>query len=189
MTINEARAYLSFNDLEEIQECYENYLFEQKCFFREKQVHSKLYQSKFVKLQKSIEAFAALEFKESHDPTDFCYEPVNYTGIILSDFHTFHYGKNQLFALLYQATTISKIKLIADSILDNELRYALTWKEIKVLLPEDIPYKIVDPMMVLSDVIALEKKGVVSNKDYNPSLNLDFGNLNAEINRLTKISH
>lgn len=189
MTLIEARAYLSFNDLEEIQECYENYLFEQKRFFREKQVHSKLYQSKFVKLQKSIEAFATLEFKESHDSTDFCYKPINYTGIILSDFHAFHRVKNQLFTLLYQATTISKIKLIADSILDNELRYALTWKEMKVLLPEDIPTKIVDPMMVLTDILAVEKKGVVSKKDYNPMLNLELQNLNTEINRLTKISH
>jgi len=189
MTINEARAYLSLDDLEEIQECYENYLFDIKRFFREKQVHLKLYQSKFIKLEKANEAFVTLEFNETFDSADVSYEPSIYSGIILSDFHAFHYGKNQLFALLYQATTISKIKLIADSILDNELRYALTWKEMKVLLPEDIPYKTVDPMMVLTDILAVEKIGIVSNKDYNPSLNLDFGNLNAEINRLTKISH
>jgi hypothetical protein len=84
---------------------------------------------------------------------------------------------------------LSKIISIAKCILDNELKYAETWKLLNVALPEEIPTKIVDPMMVLSDVIALEKKGVVSNKDYNPMLNLEFQNLNTEINRLTKISH
>jgi hypothetical protein len=189
MTINEARAYLSLDDLEEIQECYENYLFDLKRFFREKQVHLKLYQSKFIKLEKANEAFVTLEFNETFDSADVSYEPSIYSGIILSDFHAFHRVKNQLYALLYQAINISKIKLIAECILDNELRYAQTWKALNDTLPKDIHYKTVDPMMVLTDILAVEKKGIISNQDYNPLLNLDFGNLNAEINRLMKISH
>ncbi len=189
MTLSEARAYLSLYQFEGIQECYEDYVFEQKRFFKEKQVHPKLYESKFIKIKKAIEAFTIIQYKESQDPTDFYCEPFNYTGLILSDFHAFHRVKNQFFTLLYQATSLSKIISIAKCILDNELKYAETWKLLNVALPEETPTKIVDPMMVLSDVIALEKKGVVSNKDYNPMLNLEFQNLNAEINRLTKISH
>jgi len=52
MTINEARAYLSLSaETENIQEVYEDYLFEQKLIFRNKPIIKSVFLKKISKIE------------------------------------------------------------------------------------------------------------------------------------------
>jgi hypothetical protein len=51
MTKGEAKAYLSFSDEQNLEDNYEEYLFKQKEFFRQKPVSKKIYTNQFLKIE------------------------------------------------------------------------------------------------------------------------------------------
>ncbi len=190
MTIGEAKAYLSIADSDDISDCYDTFIFEQKQFFKQKNIHPKIFESKFLKIDKAREAFAILGIEEKKTTNAFLFEKPLLKGMILADFHLYNTVKNSLFSQLFNASTLSEIQLISGYLLENELNYAATWEPMKNKLSDQHEFKNwTDPMYVLKDIQSAEKMGVIHVNDFLSTKQEGFNYLKAEINRLNKLNH
>ena len=189
MTLNEARAYLSYNESQDIEEFYEDFIFDQKQFFKQKQVHKKLYEAKFKKINQAIHAFEILGITEKSKSSIFAFTTPTFSSNIQTNFHTYHNSRNNLFFELYGANTLSEIEPIAASIINLENLYAETWISQKHHFSMGEPTNIMDPMNVLADILLLERKGINQTNEYNPKIHSDCTFLNADIYRLFCVNH
>ena len=71
MTKGEAKAYLSYSDEQNIEDHYEEFLFKQKAFFRQKPISKRVYNNQFIKIERALEAFEILGFKVTNDELEF----------------------------------------------------------------------------------------------------------------------
>jgi hypothetical protein len=189
MNLNEARAYLSYNESQDIEEFYDDFIFDQKQFFKQKQVHKKLYEAKFKKINQALHAFETLGIEDKTNSSKFSFTTPTFTSNIQTNFHTYHNCRNSLFFELYNATFLSEIEPIATSIIFLENLYTETWISQKHHFSMGDQTNIIDPMNVLADILLLEKKGIINTEEYNPNIHTDCVFLKADIYRLFCVNH
>jgi hypothetical protein len=183
MTKGEAKAYLSFSDEQNLEDHYEDYLFKQKEFFRQKPVSKKIYTNQFLKIEKAIEAYGILGFKINKSTLVF--HKTKFSEKLKEIFNLYHSTKNQLFQLLYSVESLEELILIGSQLLILEKEFASCFKEINA---GDINPVKTDPMEVLKNINELNQAGIHYTNQLNinePSL---YNSLFAEIRRLKNFS-
>lgn len=184
MTINEARAYLSLSaETENIQELYDEYLFEQKLYFRNKPAIKSVFLKKISKIELAKSAFEVLGIKDSlMNFPDILW---NFNRNILSNFHEYHQKKNTILQLIFNSKELTELMHITPKLVDLEISYSLLWSKFDVHIEKK---SVVDPMKVLSDLKKLETRNIKNYIEFHPEVHKDLIYLYAEIARLSMVN-
>jgi hypothetical protein len=183
MTKGEAKAYLSFSDEQNLEDHYEEYLFKQKEFFRQKPVSKKIYTNQFLKIEKAIEAYGILGFKINK--SSLVFNKTTFNEKLKEIFNLYHSTKNQLFQLLYSVESLEELILIGSQLLILEKEFASCFKEINA---GDMKPQKTDPMDVLKNINELNQAGIHYTNQLNINQQSLYSSLFAEIQRLKSFS-
>jgi hypothetical protein len=183
MTKGEAKAYLSYSNEQNLEDNYEEYLFKQKEFFRQKPVSKKIYTNQFLKIEKAIEAYGILGFKINKSTLVF--NKTTFREKLKEIFNLYHSTKNQLFQLLYSVQSLEELILIGDQLLILEKEFASCFKEIHA---GDMKPQKIDPMDVLKNINELNQAGIHYTNQLNINQQSLYSSLFAEIKRLKNFS-
>lgn len=183
MTKGEAKAYLSYSNEQNLEDHYEEYLFKQKEFFRQKPVSKKIYTNQFLKIEKAIEAYGILGFKINK--RSFAFNKITFSENLKEIFNLYHSTKNQLFQLLYSVESLEELILIGSQLLILEKEFASCFKEINA---GDMKPLKTDPMDVLKNINELNQAGIHYTNQLNINQQSLYSSLFAEIRRLKNIS-
>jgi hypothetical protein len=183
MTPEEAKAYLSFkNDQIDLEEHYEEFLFQQKDFFRQKPISYKLYNKHFLKIEQAIEAYETLGFISVKSNQTF--KEVEFNQEIKQVFDLYHLSKNNLFQQLYSTENLSELILIGNNLLNIERQYKACFESVFL---DDLKLTTPNPMEVLQDIKKLNEKGICFTYQIDSVEHSTFKYLLAEINRLKRL--
>ncbi len=183
MTPEEAKAYLSFkNDQIDIEEHYEEFLFQQKDFFRQKPISYKLYNKRFLKIEQAIEAYETLGFISVK--SNLAFKEVEFNQEIKQAFDLYHLSKNNLFQQLYSTENLSELILIGNNLLNIERQYKACFESVFLA---DFYLTTPNPMDVLQDIKKLNEKGICFTYQIDSVEHSTFKYLLAEINRLKRL--
>jgi hypothetical protein len=172
MTQGEAKAYLSFYAEQNVEDHYEEYLFRQKAFFKQKPISQKIYTNQFLKIEKAIEAYEILGFK------------LNKSLLV---FHKTIFNENlkEIFDQ-YHHTSLFDLLLLSKELLHVEKQYCSCFEN--CVLPESTNTP-PNPMDVLQDIKGLNKAGVYFIRELNTIEFSTHIHLVAEINRLKRLEN
>lgn len=179
MTKGEAKAYLSINNEVDIEEHYDNFLFRQKEFFRQKPISKIIYIKQFSKIEQANEAFCELGFYRSAKITDFKLPVFNLE--IKHNFNLYYSTKNQLLQKLYSVHSLSDVITIGNSLLTLDKEYATCYKEIILKLDK---LETSNPMNVLKDINKLNSIGIYFITQLDEKKHSNFTYLLGDIYRL-----
>lgn len=159
MTIEEAKLFFKLEEEDDIQDAYDEQLFEFKQFFLSKPIISKVFKSKLEKLAKFEEAFCLL--------TDSRFKPLiaEKTSIVFSDnvleaFQRFEQLKSELKQQISLATSSSDLAQKVDSLLVVTYTYYQKWRTSELLPVEiDVIAKDPDAMELLTAIRTFNMQG------------------------------
>ena len=184
MTQGEAKAYLSFYAEQNVEDHYEEYLFRQKAFFRQKPISKKIYSNQFLKIEKAIEAYEILGFKLNKSPLVF-HNPL-FNENLKEIFDQYHHTRNQLFQQIYSTQSLFDLLLLSKELLQVEKQYCTCFEN--CVLPESTN-TLPNPMDVLQDIKGLNEAGVYFVRELNTKKHSTYIHLLAEINRLKRLEN
>lgn len=179
MTKGEAKAYLSYSDEQNIEDHYEEFMFKQKTFFRQKPISKRVYNNQFIKIERALEAFEILGFKVTNDELEF--KKITFVEDLKQLFNLYHSMKNQLFQFLYSSESLLNIIFIGRELLNLEIEYAACFKKIDFSISKPT---LPDPMNVLKDINDLNEIGIQFTNQLDFNKHSSFLYLFSEINRL-----
>lgn len=160
MTRSEALMY--FPEGDDLEDIYEEKLFEWKNFFVNRFPVRKLFASKLATLDLHKEAYAELGGEEESGLFDL--PPVSFTDDLLENFTRYSQHRNLLKARLFAAVSFDQIKQIAEALLSLTLEYAQAFAhdtEVEVEVRLSIEP---DPMELLEALRRAKELGVSSKK-------------------------
>lgn len=181
MTQGEAKAYLSFSNEQNLEDHYEEFLFKQKEFFRQKPILKKIYSNQFLKIEQAIEAFDTLGLTRKKEPL--ILNEINFGVELKQIFNLYHSTKNQLYQFLYNTESLESIILIGNELILLESEYATCFNEV---IFSDSSLSLPDPMNVLKDIDELNKIGVHFTHQLDLNKHSQFVYLFSEINRVKR---
>lgn len=152
MTREEALQLVGIEDLEDLEDAFEDLFFEHKKYFLTKVPIRKLLESRYKKLI-DLESAVSLLGMPINKPKAFANVSFQTDSLILETFRSFQHAKNQLKAQIANATSIRSLISSVDNLLDNELIYAEMWHEESLeITPDVLVSKEVDPMELLHGI-------------------------------------
>jgi hypothetical protein len=184
MTQGEAKAYLSFYGEQNIEDHYEDYLFRQKAFFRQKPISKKIYSNQCLKIQKAIEAYEILGFTLNKSPLVF--HKTLFNENLKEIFDQYHHTRNQLFQQIYSTQSLFDLLLLSKELLQVEKQYCSCFENCVSTESTNTPP---NPMDVLQDIKGLNKAGVYFIRELNTIEFSTHIHLVAEINRLKRLEN
>lgn len=148
--------YFSEQDLEDLEESYENRMFEHQKFFLEKAPISKIYEARIKKIEQFHAEYKTLGGMHSDEPL--VLSNFEFTGDNVKQlFHQHHQVRNQLKLMLMQAPSAIHLIWIARKMVDIEKGYAALWA---IDNPEEVLVsKEEDPMDLLAAIIEWNDSG------------------------------
>lgn len=179
MTQGEAKAYLSYSEEQHLEDHYEEFLFKQKEFFRQKPISKKIYNNQFEKIERAIEAFEILGLSRNKEPL--ILNEINFGVELKQIFNLYHSTKNQLFQYLYSTESLINIILIGNELMRLETEYASCFNGVNF---SDSNQSLPDPMNVLKDINELSKMGIQFTHQLDLYKHSNFVYLFSEINRV-----
>jgi hypothetical protein len=182
MTKGEAKAYLSYSDEHHLEDHYEEFLFKQKEFFRQKPISKKIYNNQFAKIEQALEAYEIIGFTRKRELT--VSKEISFGIELKQIFNLYHSTKNQLFQCLYSTESLQNIILIGNELIRLETEYATCFNKMNF---SDSKPSLPDPMNVLKDINALNEIGVLFTDQLNVNKHSNFVYLFSEINRVKSI--
>lgn len=152
MTREEALQLVGNDDLEELEDAFEDLFFEHKKYFLTKVPVRKLLESRYKKLIDLEKAVTLLGMSIDNAPV-FANVSFQTDALILETYRSFQQAKNQLKAQIANATSIQSLISSVDNLLENELIYAKMWYHESVeITPDILVSKEVDPMELLHGI-------------------------------------
>lgn len=152
MTREEALQLVGIDDLEELEDAFEDLFFEHKKYFLTKVPIRKLLESRYKKLIDLEKAVMLLEMSIDNAPI-FANVSFQTDALILETYRSFQQAKNQLKAQIANATSIQSLISSVDNLLENELIYAKMWHHESVeITPDVLVSQEVDPMEILHGI-------------------------------------
>lgn len=152
MTREEALQSVGIDDLEELEDAFEDLFFEHKKYFLTKVPVRKLLESRYKKLIDLEKAVTLLGMSIDNAPV-FANVSFQTDALILETYRSFQQAKNQLKAQIANATSIQSLISSVDNLLENELIYAKMWYHESVeITPDILVSKEVDPMELLHGI-------------------------------------
>jgi hypothetical protein len=184
MTLEEAKAYLSLSaEIDCIQDTYDEYLFDQKLFFRNKPVIKSVFLKQISKIEIARQAYEVLGLDCSFgNLNEISWE---FTTNMLSNFHRFYEKKNSILQLIFNSRELNELLNYAQKLLELEISYASLWSNFDVKIEKKMT---TDPMDVLADLKKLAAKKIENYTDYKPKEHEHLIHLNAEIARLSIVN-
>lgn len=128
MTESEAKLYLPFSDEDDLDELFEEKLFEQKQFFLQRMPVSKVITARLDKMKKMEDAYSFFGGEvESFYPKEVQLKP--YSSHVVKEIFSVHESNKNLLKLkLTQAQSISEIRFYLDQLVETTSDYAQKWK-------------------------------------------------------------
>jgi hypothetical protein len=181
MTIGEAKAYLSLTDEANLENHYDEFLFKQKEFFRQRPISKRIYTNQFIKIEQAIVAYEKLGFISRNIHLEFA--ETTFGNEIKQIFNLYHLTKNQLYHFLYSAESLINIILIGSQLINLETKYAFCFNTVNF---SDSQLTLPDPMNVLKDINELNEIGIQFIHQLDVNKHSDFVYLFSEINRVKR---
>lgn len=162
MTQQEAFDYFKSSDEEEIEEIYEEKLFEYKKFFLSKVPVDKLFRgriSQLVQLQAAYTAaMASDEKKIAFTLSEFSLLPEQY-NLLSVFFSAYQKVKNELKQKISRSSQANELIVLAEALVSLEKEYAKAWYSEIVTDESVIVSKEPDPMYLLESIRRFEESG------------------------------
>jgi hypothetical protein len=162
MTRNEALIFFPLSKYEDLEDLYEERLFDYKSFFLNKPIIRNTFEAKKNKMLQMHMAYLILGEKEQEkENTSFSpFINFQFSEEILPAFQQFQLQHNLLKWKLQAATSAIEIKLIVDQIIQLHDRYCLLWPHIPPF-PDDLVVvsKEPDPMTLLKSIREFNELG------------------------------
>lgn len=183
MTVSEAKAILNVDDLELLEDVFEEAFFQSKKQILEIIPIRKLIDPKLKKLNQLQVAYQVLggEIEEGKTGEK---DEVEFSNVMIDSFNKYQTQKNRLRLKLFNALSPNQVFLFGESLVELELRHAFLWNdelkmEMKTLL------KAPDPMEVLMAIKVYKENGGITFDDLKEGKNNPPQLLIEEKNRLS----
>lgn len=159
MTHDEAIRFFGIEDLDELEDAFDDLFFEHKKYFLSKVPIRKLLESRYKKLIELETAATLLDISIDHsvavDPIQ-----VQITESILDTFRSYQHAKNQLKTHIANARSVRSLITCVENLLDNEQMYAQRWHNDHLeITSEVLVSKEVDPMDLLHGIQRYQLEG------------------------------
>ena len=185
MTEKEARAFLSFpENIENIEDWYDVYLFQEKEYFRAKPISEKLFKKRFIKIAHADECFLCLGFQSQDEEINRI--ECEFGLEIKLNFNHYQHVKSKILQSIFSTRSLLTLIELAKNLLEVEKKYADSWSHVEINSNSLITP---DPMEVLKDIHKLELLGITEVNQFIPENHPDLISINAEINRLVRVNH
>ena len=191
MTEKEALLYFPHDSNDDLDDLWEERLFEQKQFFLTRPPLAKVFQAKLKKLGLQYQAFLTLKH-ENDKIKSLSSESENYSfpEDLIECFNAYHNYRNQFKQELLRAIDFQPLKKVIDSWLAMEAAYAQQWKIEKSLDSEIevIKSKEPDPMELMEGLKMAAKKNIETFTTLQSRLNDVNEIVLKEVKRLTLLA-
>ncbi|RYM33533.1 hypothetical protein ERX46_11380 [Brumimicrobium glaciale] len=193
MTKEQAHLFFPNPKEEDLEDLWEQRLFEQKQFFLTRPPLRLVWMSRLKKLEKQFEAYLVLIDQENpkENIQNHLESEIIFSDEFVAAFHQFHKQRNVYKSKLLQAQTYDALVNVIDEWLATEFLYAEFWKveesehnEIEVIRSKEP-----DPMDLLKDLKETEK--LIDSKrikDLKENYNILSENVKKEVKRLTLLT-
>jgi hypothetical protein len=158
MTNKEALAILGIANPDEVEDAFEERLFELKQYFLTKPLISKLYRSQTEKIVRVSQAAYHFGLEGHQGSLVISASLINFTGEIAHDYLAFEKHRSSFKERLMKTSDGVRIAQLVDQLLIIQEEYLALWPEIKgegVILGKEP-----DPMELLSGIKELQKIGI-----------------------------
>jgi hypothetical protein len=191
MTQKEARLYFPHDSEDDLDDLWEERLFEQKQFFLTRPPLAKVFQAKLKKLEFQYQAYLIL--KNDTDKIRFLSSEKEYYSFpknLIECFNTYHSQRNQFKQELLKTIDFEPLKRVISSWLEMEAAYAEQWSTEKSLdlEIEVIKSKEPDPMELLKGLKQAAQKNIETFTSLQSRLNDVNEMVLKEVKRLTLLA-
>lgn len=175
MTKEDALLYFPIEEDVEIDDLFEELLFEQKQFLSDRVPVSKVFEPRINKLNRIEEAYIFFGGEVSSN-SNFSINLLPYQNELIEEsFTVFQKNKNTLKLALFNALSVTEIDQIIKSIFKNYSEFAEKWPKAE---PEGLNKPVIskeaDPMEIISEIKSIKEKGIVN---FSELLELDQDNI------------
>ena len=161
MTIEEARLFFAVPDEVEIEEYYEEQLFEYKQFFLAKSPIVKVFQAKLAKLKQMHQAHVTIAGLSNAEVVEASPASVDFPDNLLNAFNAFEGCKRDYKLKLMQASNVEQITAAVENYLQVTNDYRAKWMvaDFEESSFDGTLSKDPDPMYLLREIRAFELEG------------------------------
>lgn len=159
MTSQEIQLYFPHTPDDNLEDLFEERLFEFKQFFLTKAVIPKVFRAKIERLKKFDTAYHFALKRDVNNSSLKTNEPSHFqSNDILTNFNEYQRIKNEFKKCILQTDEASKLILIVDQFLKSTLNYIIKWKNVEID-EEILISKEPDPMELLKAIKVFNSKG------------------------------
>ena len=159
MTINEARIFLNADAFDDLEDAYEQLLFDQKQYFLLKPCIPKVFESKIEKLNRYQKAAEVLGLETEN--TEGINQQIQLAEISILDFYRSYIDQlNGIRKMISQATCFSKLKELAAYRLNLFREYASKWPLFEAFKEGQLLSSEPEPVAFFQDLKQLESDGI-----------------------------
>lgn len=159
MTIQEAFDFLGIDQPDEVEDAFEERLFELKHYFLTKPVLSKLYSAQLKKVDRLFEVAGHLKIELVANVKASKLSPVQFQGEIVKDFLAYEEARAQFKSLLVQVNEHDGITQLVHQLLAIQKDYLAQWPENSD--QHSVIGKEPDPMELLTAIKEMYKNGMI----------------------------
>ncbi len=159
MEKNEALMFLGISDVLELEDAYEQKIFEWKNFFVNRFPIPTLFRSKIKQLEKLDEAYAALGGEVIESSMDVAIK-LEFSSDFKEAFHQFQEQRAQLKSKLFSAFHASEVISVVQGLINLTQAYAEVWNDENLATTGIVMSKEPDPMDLLEAINDAGKSGV-----------------------------
>ena len=173
MTSKEAILFFPLEKGDDINDVFEDQLFEYKQFFISKFPIGKVFISKLIKMNQMYEAFIMLGGKEKNKDFAQNYIQPTFTNNIKQTFHEYQQIRNLIKSNILRAESPIEIEFIVHYLLEIQKKYSLKWNSVNIICEEEVIIsKEPDPMLLLAAIDEFNQLGGFTFDDINLKRNI-----------------
>jgi hypothetical protein len=174
MTKEDALLYFPFEEGDDIDDLYDQLLFEQKQFLASQVPISKVVNSRINRLEKIEDAYIFFGGVIENNSNQSIELPNYETDSIEVNYNRFQHNKNTLKLSLFNAMNTSEVEHVVKLKFENYFAFAEKWPRIEPSLRRPIISKEPDAMEIIEEIKNLKSKGIVN---FSELLQLDEDNV------------
>jgi hypothetical protein len=183
MTEAEALVFLGAGAEDDLEDAFDEQLFQFRQFFTSKPIIGKTFRNRLEKLEHLDQAAKVLGLK-SKPFSEAVLKQFDLNGTILHDFLNYQDLKSDWMLKMHRAEGAEEMKELTLLMLEVEFTYTGMWKDVQLNTDAVILSREPDPMALLSDIRHAEEAGIVTFSDLAGDLTDRFEQLKKESKRM-----